>query len=237
MCQGKAELIGCIPKEEIPEIIRRWFKKATIILSVECSIEYEGRATSTASKARRLIIIKEDGTVIVHGPTGRNPINWQPKAYVRGIIKDGEILIECIRLNPKEYLRIHLEGDPDIMIVPLSRGLFRLSGSESDIVNELYRHPEIVEEGARVVSREVSTPYGRIDLVLKGKDEVLLLVEVKRGRADVEAVFQLKRYVEYYRKLGIDCRGVLVASGFTGRAVKALKEHGFKHIKFHRSVG
>ena len=57
-------------------------------------------------------------------------------------------------------------------------------------------------EGAILVAREVSTPYGRVDLILRDRDGKLIVVEVKRSRADVDAAHQLRRYVEYYSKLG-----------------------------------
>lgn len=231
MCQGRSEVIGCVERTEIPNIIKRWFRVATIVLSVKCSIEYEGRASSKASSAWRLIIIKEDGTLLIHGPEGRNPINWQPKAYVTARIEGDKVIIEALRRHPKEILKISVESDADIMIVRLGHGRFLLHGTEKEIVDYIARNPHVVEVGAQLVSREVSTPHGRIDVVLRSATGDLILVEVKRSTADIDAVYQLNRYVKYYESLGIKVRGVLAAPALSPAAEKALAKLGFKYVK------
>jgi RecB family endonuclease NucS len=106
-----------------------------------------------------------------------------------------------------------------------------LFGSENDIVELIARNPGIVEEGATLVTREARTPYGRADLILRGRDGVLIVVEVKRSRADVPAVYQLMRYVEYFRSLGLEVRGYLASPSVTPAATKALNKAGLKHVR------
>jgi len=231
VCQGKSEVIGCVERTEIPSIIRQWFRAATVVLSVKCSIEYEGRASSRASSAWRLIIIKEDGTLLIHGPEGRNPINWQPKAYVTAKAEKDKVLIEALRSRPREMLKISIESDADVMIVRLGRGRFLLHGTEKEIVDYIARNPNMVEAGAQLVSREVSTPHGRIDVVLRSSSGDLIIVEVKRSTADIDAVYQLNRYVRYYESLGIKVRGVLAAPALSPAAEKAVAKLGFKYVK------
>ena len=43
-----------------------------------CSVEYSGRARSTLGWGARIVIIKPDGSVLVHQRAGREPVNWQP---------------------------------------------------------------------------------------------------------------------------------------------------------------
>lgn len=231
MCQGRSEVIGCVERAEVPNIIKRWFKVATIVLSVKCSIEYEGRASSKASSAWRLIIIKEDGTLLIHGPEGRNPINWQPKAYVTTRVEGGNVIIEALRRHPREVLRINVESDADVIIIRLGHGRFLLHGTEKEIVDYIARNPHVVESGAQLVSREVSTPYGRVDVVLRSSSGDLILVEVKRSTADVDAVYQLSRYVKYYESLGVKVRGVLAAPALSPTAEKALAKLGLRYVK------
>lgn len=201
------------------------------MLISRCAINYVGRAASKAGPAKRLIIIKEDGTVLVHEGKGREPINWQPKASIHFITSDDKIVLVARRAKPKEELRIELLENPYVLITRLTTAKFTLFGSELDIVNEIAKNPGLIEEGATLVSREVSTPHGRIDVVLRGKDGSLILVECKRSRADIDSAYQLKRYVDYYTKLGIKPRGVLAAPQISPQALKYLNKEGLKYVK------
>ncbi len=222
---------------EVPQLIRKWFKLATIVLAAKCSVEYSGRAASSASSAWRLVIIKEDGTILIHGPEGRNPVNWQPKAHITARLEgDGRVVIEALRLRPREVLRIYVERDVDVMVVRLGRGRFLLHGSERELTEYIALNPSIIEKGAQLVSREVSTPHGRIDVVLRSRDGNLIVVEVKRGVADIDAVYQLGRYVRYYESLGVRVKGVLASPSLSPNARKALAEMGFKHVKVDPDV-
>ncbi len=230
MCLRRLEIAGCVTPDEIPDLIKKYFRSATITIFAKCSISYVGRASSTASDAWRIVIIKEDGTVLIHEGKGRNPINWQPKAYVRAERIGEEALIKASRVKPKEELEIRINGPAYFLVARLSTGKFLLKGSEEDLVQKIAEEPTIIEEGATLISREVSTPHGRIDLVLRGKDGKLILVEAKRSSADIDAVFQLRRYVEYYRSLGVEARGVIASPYITPGAEKLLNKYEFKHV-------
>ncbi|MCD6324269.1 MAG: DUF91 domain-containing protein [Desulfurococcales archaeon] len=231
MCLKRLENAGCVPPEELPDAIKRFFRATTIILFTNCSLRYVGRASSLAERAWRVVIIKEDGTVLVHEGRGRNPINWQPKAYVTAEYRDGEAVIKAVRARPHEELEIRIHEDSYLLAVRLSAGKFLLKGSEEDLVEKVAGNPSLVEEGAVLVSREVSTPHGRIDVVLRGRDGKLILVEAKRSSADIDAVYQLRRYVEYYRSLGVDAEGVLASPSVTPKAKKLLSKYGFRHVE------
>jgi RecB family endonuclease NucS len=232
LCQGRIESAGCVSIEEIPPIIRKFFKTATITIFAKCSVSYSGRASSEAGEAWRLIIIKEDGTVLIHERTGREPINWQPKAFVTSYLGGhGEAVIKAVRSKPREVLQIRITGDAFIAVARLGSGKFVLEGSEENITRELALNPSAIEEGAELVSREVSTPHGRIDLILRSRDGELIIVEVKRSLADVSAVYQLKRYVEYYKSIGVRVRGVIASPKVSPAAAKLLARFGFKHVR------
>lgn len=224
-------IVGEVGAEELPDVIRPLLKSFTIVLVAECSIDYEGRAASKAGRAYRLIIIKQDGTVLVHESGGREPLNWQPKATVRVWYGDDVAYVEAVRARPKERLLIKLYPPITVLAARLGQRGLELFGSESDIVDVIARNPSMVEEGARLVTREARTPYGRADLVLRGRDGALIVVEVKRSRADVPAVYQLMRYVEYFRGLGFEVRGYLASPSLTPAASKALSKAGLGHVR------
>ncbi len=224
-------MVGEVGAEDFPSIIRPLLKTYTIVVFAECSIDYEGRAASKAGRAYRLIIIKQDGTVLVHESSGREPLNWQPKATVKAWSEGGLAFIEAIRSKPRERLLIKLYPPITVMAARLGQRGLELFGSESDIVEVIARNPGIVEEGARLVTREARTPYGRADVVLRGRDGALIVVEVKRSRADVPAVYQLMRYVEYFRGLGFNVKGYLASPSVTPAAAKALSKAGLRHVR------
>lgn len=223
--------MGEVGVEEFPDVLRPLLKSYTVVLVAECSIDYEGRAASRAGRAYRLIIIKQDGTVLVHESSGREPLNWQPKAAVRAWSEGGVAYVEAIRSRPRERLLIKLHPPITVMAARLGQRGLELFGSEGDIVEAIARNPGIVEEGAKLVTREARTPYGRADVVLRGRDGALIVVEVKRSRADVPAVYQLMRYVEYFRGLGFEVRGYLASPSVTPAAAKALGKAGLGHVR------
>lgn len=224
-------IIGEVSAEELPEVLRPLLKSYTVILVAECSIDYEGRAASKAARAHRLIIIKQDGTVLVHESRGREPLNWQPRANVRAWSNEGVAYVEAVRERPRERLLIKMYPPIAVIAARLGQKGLELFGSESDIVSAIAMNPGIVEDGARLVTREARTPYGRADVILRGRDGALIVVEVKRSKADVPAVYQLTRYVEYFRGLGFEVRGYLASPSVTPSAAKALIKAGLRHVR------
>ncbi len=220
-----------VDSSEFTSIVRRYFKVATIVALINCSIDYRGRAASKAGKAWRLLIIKEDGTVLIHEGKGREPINWQPKSHI--IVREGGNYVEllAIRSKPHEELRVVIEPPMYLLVTRLTTARFILLGAEKDIVDRIASNPSIIEEGTELVSREVSTPHGRVDLILRRRDGTLIIVEAKRSVADVDAVHQLRRYVNYYRSLGVKVEGVLASPKVTPQAMKLLHEFGLRHVK------
>jgi RecB family endonuclease NucS len=52
--------------------------KTLLILIGDCMVDYRGRARSLLDWGERVVMIKQDGTVLVHRPVMREPVNWQP---------------------------------------------------------------------------------------------------------------------------------------------------------------
>ena len=231
MSLGKIEYLHNVTPEELQYVVRRWFRAATIVIVTKCKIHYSGRAASEAGEAYRLIIIKEDGTVLVHEGAGREPVNWQPKAQVFVRESGSNVEIVAVRSRPREELRIEVLEPSAVLIIRLTTAKFILEKSEKDLVDKIASNPSIIEEGAHLIAREVSTPYGRIDVMLRGKDGKIIIVEVKRSLADVDSVYQLKRYMEYYSALGVGVRGVIAAPKISPRALKLAQKFGFDYVR------
>ena len=52
--------------------------KYTLVIIGSCKVIYEGRASSTLGYGERIVILKQDGSTLIHRPTGYKPVNWQP---------------------------------------------------------------------------------------------------------------------------------------------------------------
>jgi hypothetical protein len=71
-------------------------KKEVIIFVCRCTITYSGRAESFLSTGDRIIIIKEDGTLLIHQPAGNNPVNYMKNgSTIDTIYQDGALLLKC----------------------------------------------------------------------------------------------------------------------------------------------
>lgn len=224
-------LLDKVDGELLQEVIRKHFKVATIVIVATCEIIYEGRASSHASAARRLLIIKEDGTLLIHEGSGVKPINWQPESSVSVKIYDNRIELIAIRSRPKEVVKVVIVDNPSIMVCKLGSGKFLMRGTEDELIQHIALNPSIIKSGAHLVAKEVTTPYGRVDVILRDSKGGLIVVECKRGVADVEAVHQLRRYVEYYNGLGLRAEGVLASPSVTPQALKLLVKYGLKHVE------
>jgi len=217
-----------------------------IVILARCSIEYEGRGASRLGPGDRLIIIKPDGAILVHRPTGYSPVNWQPESHVINVERlENSIVLRSIRKRPKEVLLVRLER---VYFVLRSRGLvdeaeFIEYMDESEIADYISRHPDIVENGLRIVSRERRVGTGYIDILAIDKNNRYVVIEVKRVTANEEAVKQLYSYVEELRKANPEApvRGILVAPSITRDALTLLNSLGLEYkridvVKLHKKA-
>ncbi len=221
-------------------------QKDLVIIVARCSVEYEGRGASRLGSGDRIIVIKPDGAVLVHRPTGYSPVNWQPESHVINVETEREnIVLRSIRRRPKEILVVRLE---QVFLLVRVKGLvdkaeFIEYMNESEISDYIARHPEIVEKGLRVIARERRVGEGYVDILARDKDNNYVVIEVKRVTASEEAVRQLYSYVEELRKANPDApiRGILVAPSITKDALMLLNSLGLEYrqidpAKLHREA-
>ncbi len=120
-------------------------------------------------------------------------------------------------------------------LVEWSSDSISLKGTEAEMVNHLTLNAEKLL-GIRVAwfQRELRTSAGAIDVVFVDYDDVRHVVEVKRRRTNVGAVYQLKRYMDYLE--GVETRGYLAAPSATDNAMAALDISGYKFIELDPEV-
>jgi RecB family endonuclease NucS len=215
---------------------------SVITIFGECEITYKGRAFSTASYSPRILLIKVDGSVIIHEATKREPTNWQPPGTRILVNLDGRVLrVYAERKRPKEILEILFSRVYYITSAQVYSGNFTLVGSEKDEVDLVINNPELIEEGLKPLEREYRTPYGTVDLLGIDRNGVKVVMEFKRAKATLQAVSQLYRYVLYFREQGETVRGILVSPGISQNAFNLLKRLGLEYVnisdKFSNTSG
>jgi endonuclease len=162
------------------------------LIIADCSVDYSGRLAAHLPTARRLIVVKADGTVIIHGDRGHKALNWMSPPCTILERADGwtvtdakgerlEIAIEAKHLDTTE----ELGAEPGL----------QKSGSETELQWLLAQAPHEIGPGFRLVAREFPTDLGPVDLLLRDEAGATIAVEIKRV-GELAAVEQLSRYLE-----------------------------------------
>lgn len=206
----------------------------TISLFLNCKIKYSGRAESFLDSGDRLLIIKQDGTLLVHQPEGNNAINYM-KAGSLNKIEVNEDSIKIVSSNQKLKENLEITGSIyDFQSKRLLDGKkLELKGNEADMSDLIYDNPSLIEEGFKPLSREEHTKHGFIDVFGYDANNNLVVIECKRYTADFNAVEQLKRYVEKIKKIKglMKVRGIIASPSITGNALLLLQDYGFRHVR------
>jgi len=218
--------------EEAHAAIRRGLSRhRTVIVAGNCRVNYEGRASSTLELGERVLVLKSDGSALVHRPRDYAPVNWQPPGSLyRTRLGEGVLTIRVFRRKEKETLEVSFD---DVILVAALQlrdaGAFHLYASEEDMKRAILTQPSLLEEGFRPITAERPVAPGFIDILGVDKENVLTVVEIKRKAATKEAVLQLKRYLDEF-KFGADreIRGILVAPELARGAQKMLATLGLE---------
>ncbi len=201
--------------EDAKVLVEKAFvQRRTLIVAGNCKVDYVGRASSKLDLGERILIIKSDGSLLVHRPTGYEPVNWQPSGSVfHAQLKDGLLEVHAIRQKPRENVKIQFTKIyMASALALLDAGDFTLNASEEDMHRAILLRPELIEEGFKPVSWEKKVEPGFVDVYGMDKTGRLVVIEVKRKTASKEAVLQLSKYIEAIKmKADRQIRGVLVA--------------------------
>jgi endonuclease len=182
------------------------------LIVARCSVEYSGRLSARLPEALRLVMLKADGSVLVHADAGGyKPLNWMtPPTVVEE--EDGRIVVR--KLKGDDRLDIELaEVLSDVThAMDFDAAQLEKDGVEADLQVLLADAPGWCGEGFRLVRREWPTDIGPVDLMCRDVEDGWIAVEIKRV-GTIDAVEQLSRYLERIRldPALADCRGVLAA--------------------------
>lgn len=169
------------------------------LVVARCQVDYAGRLTAHLPMATRVLMVKSDGSVLVHSDGGSyKPLNWMspPCKLTEGTTEEGTVEWKVAAQKTDDTLRILIEeilhdSAHDLGVDP---GLQK-DGVEKHLQELLAEHTSALGDGMSLVRREYMTAIGPVDLLCKDVLGASVAVEIKR-RGDIDGVEQLTRYLE-----------------------------------------
>ncbi|HET7736604.1 MAG TPA: endonuclease NucS [Nocardioidaceae bacterium] len=200
------------------------------LVIARCQVDYAGRLTAHLPMATRVIMVKNDGSVLVHSDGGSyKPLNWMsPPCKVTEGKNDEGTLEWTVVGKDDDTLRILLEEvlsdtSYDLGVDP---GLQK-DGVEKHLQELLAEHPATLHDGLTLVRREYPTAIGPVDLMCRDAEGLSVAVEIKR-RGDIDGVEQLTRYLELLNRdpLLAPVRGIFAAQAIKPQARTLAEDRG-----------
>jgi len=202
------------------------------LIVATCQVDYSGRLTAHLPMAKRLVMVKSDGSVSIHSDGGAyKPLNWMTAPCTLVIEHQPDDKLEqiwTVRNQGADQLRIVIAGvesdiDVDLGVDP---GLVK-DGVEKHLQELLAAHPQTLRSDLSLVQREYYTAIGPVDLLCRSSSGTHVAVEIKR-RGEIDGVEQLTRYLDLLRRdplLGtVD--GIFAAQVITQQARTLAKDRG-----------
>ncbi|WP_138442578.1 endonuclease NucS [Sinomonas susongensis] len=194
------------------------------LVIARCSVDYEGRLKAHLPLATRLLLVKADGSVLVHSDGGSyKPLNWMsPPATLRvtaagadgSRFEDGVVeqwTVQSAKSDDRLIVNIHEHLHDSSHELGVDPGLIK-DGVEADLQRLLAEQIETLGAGYTLIRREYATAIGPVDILARDADGRTVAVELKR-RGDIDGVEQLTRYLELLNRdpLLAPVRGVFAA--------------------------
>lgn len=175
------------------------------LVIARCSVDYAGRLSAHLPLATRLLMLKGDGSILVHSDSGSyKPLNWMNPPCTITVREPDE---EQAELGVKEVWRVSQAKTADILYVLIYEILHELEhhlgedpglikdGVEAQLQEMFAEHLEVWDEKATLIRREYFTAIGPVDILAKDGEGQTVAIELKR-RGDIDGVEQLTRYLE-----------------------------------------
>ena len=175
----------------------------------KCSVDYAGRLSAHLPVATRLLILKADGSVLVHADQlSYKPLNWMsPPCAIEVLEPDDDERAELEAAGVTQRWRVTHAKTADQLVISIHEILhdsehelgvdpgLRKDGVESGLQRLLAEHVELIGAGSTLIRREYPTAIGPVDLLVTDAAGATIAVEVKR-RGGIDGVEQLTRYLE-----------------------------------------
>ena len=211
------------------------------LIVARCEVRYTGRLNAFLPAALRLLMLKADGSVMVHSDTGGfKPQNWMTPPTI--IEEEPDRIVVRKRAGATEdrleILIAEVVSDTTHdMGPPTPAAALEKDGVERDLQEALAESPGHCGEGFRLVRREWPTDIGPVDLMCRDGEDEWIAVEIKRI-ATIDAVEQLTRYLQRIRldPALASCRGVLAAQAIKPQARVLAEARGMDCVEVDLAV-
>ncbi|MCL5788782.1 MAG: endonuclease NucS [Candidatus Marsarchaeota archaeon] len=216
------------PKEAAEVIMSATSRRHALAVFGVCSIRYRGRASSALGEGERIVMVKEDGAVLVHQVWGHKPVNYQPPgSLVFARAKADSVEVHATTRSGREAMEVEMSKVYLIVEMNFSdNSLIELNGTEAQMRESVVYSPELIEKDLKVITHEFNMKSGFVDLLALDSRDRLVAIEFKRLPAKTSDVNQLLAYVSRLRANAKrrEVRGVLAAPSVTKSARKLLVE-------------
>lgn len=209
------------------------------LVVARCSVDYAGRLSSHLPLGTRLLVLKSDGSVLVHADTlSYKPLNWMSPPCVTSVLEPEP---EQREAGVTEIWKVAQAKTADLLVISIHEILHDSShelgqdpglqkdGVEADLQKLLAEQIELLGEGYRLVRREYMTAIGPVDILATDANGGSVAVEIKR-RGDIDGVEQLTRYLELMNRdpLLQPVRGVFAAQEIKPQARTLAEDRGIR---------
>ena len=175
------------------------------LVIAKCSVDYAGRLSAHLPLATRLLVVKSDGSVLVHSDSlSYKPLNWMSPPCTLAVLEPEQ---EQRDAGVVQIWKVAQAKTADLLVISIHEILHDTShelgidpglqkdGVEAHLQKLLAEHIELLGDGHRLVRREYMTAIGPVDILATDAAGASVAVEIKR-RGDIDGVEQLTRYLE-----------------------------------------
>ena len=211
------------------------------LVIARCSVDYAGRLSAHLPLATRLLMVKGDGSLLVHSDGGSyKPLNWMsPPCTLEAAEPDHEQrqagIVEVWKVTHKKtadqlVVSIHEVLHDSAHELGADPGLVK-DGVEAHLQQLLAEQIELLGDGHRLVRREYMTAIGPVDILATDASGASVAVELKR-RGDIDGVEQLTRYLELMNRDPrlAPVRGVFAAQEIKPQARTLAEDRGIRCV-------
>ena len=187
-----------------------------------CAARYSGRLNAHLPLATRLLVVKADGSVLLHSDGGSyKPLNWMsppctltvgaPDDEARAVGVREVWTVQHIKSDDRLVIDLHEVVHDSAHDLGVDPGLVK-DGVEAHLQELLAAQIALLGTGHTLVRREYPTAIGPVDILARDAVGATVAVEIKR-RGDIDGVEQLTRYLELLNRdpLLAPVRGVYAA--------------------------
>jgi RecB family endonuclease NucS len=196
------------------------------LVIARCSVDYAGKLSAHLPLATRLLVLKADGSVLVHSDSlSYKPLNWMsPPCLISAIVPDQEQADAGVT----EIWKVAQAKTADLLVISIHEILhdsehelgidpgLQKDGVEAHLQKLLAENIELLGAGYRLVRREYMTAIGPVDILARDAEGGAIAVEIKR-RGEIDGVEQLTRYLELMNR---DPHLAPVAGVFAAQEIK-----------------